>query len=1324
MDVVEVPPSFCPSDPPPAMIRWPRSLRTGVRGVSRNPVHSRRHSPSKGPDTFRRDLLLQSGPWIIALLSVTSTWGPGLAHATTAFATDHLLNPSPGVQGPLALPEVYGYLCLAEPSATPPSPLGCGGYLPIPATPVYLTPWKDLSPSTPVAWTDHPLSIPWERSTVSTSDGSFALNTSGDIGSYVLWAPNATDRIGGAFAILSLTNSTVYSSLVAYPYMPQGNQSFVLPAYNSLVPYVFNANCVGCGAFHWGNGGAQVPNLAWTQDGAFYVNASDRLVFYSFVNHTVRNIAPWWPLFDNVMEYAGVENTEWLTTDGSWVYEFGCASSCSSGSDISFYAVNVTTGRTFSWNFSGVNDQALRVNAQINMIGLHGNDSTAALILANGTVIGWDLWTRHQWTLGKLSYFEANNVEWVPPLDSFIDVRAEGDTQDTVSQWELSDRTGTLQLTEASSLSYWTGNTAVNGENWGAYNVTDHELVFMSAFNFTVFGTFVFGTQWNPANGTYELSGLLRSYDSAAYAAPFGESVEASEHRAVILASGDLNTAEGIDTFFNNTQHLDPFSGTYQDTNVTVGYDGWQPQPPAGYWYTTLSNVFPEGLFYNASYGLTGYGVDCRSPVPCTMLGGIAGPPGTVEWTWPVGSPRFPFPARAPLAQPMAPGTVQNVSYHQANDTFQLNWTPPATGANPILNYTVAWRVGTSSVHWSNLFAQNLTTTLSGLPASGTLNVSIWASNLHGTGRALSLSVAYPQLESYPVVFQEKGLPAGSPWTVSILGQAHPVNATQEVLSLGNGTYPFLITGPANFTVSPSNGTLTVNGSPQTLSATFNPILPSRYTADFKESGLPNGTAWGLSLDGTSFSVTGPSLVVPLPNGTFPYTISSPRGYLASPSSGNVVVSGAPTEVNISFANGTPTLYPVTFSEVGLPGGTSWSVDLQGVTKTANTSTISFWNPDGNYTYSVNPVPGFWSNVSGGTVRVNGSAPTLPALAFQPIPKITSLRLFPPSLTLSPGSNATISTNIACSPSPCPTNISYTWVLGSGIGRLNSTTSSTVTFIAGASPGVGNIAVAASLWGHATTAITNITVVANATVVSALALAPVQGTVETGGSLLLSATAHCSPSPCPSGLPIQWTVNNTVGVVRGAGLAVVFVAGSIPGKTEITARTTLGGQSQVARTEISVEGIPRPGAISVMISPNEANITGGASLVLRAEVACVRAPCSGPTLIHWSLNDPLGTLNQTTGATVSFSAGSVGGIVTVVAGAREGNLSAANQSELEIWVPAVHPSGLGPSFPQGFLGLPQAVGNATLLVMGAAAIVAMTYLFHRRDVALRSRPGR
>ena len=73
----------------------------------------------------------------------------------------------------------------------------------------------------------------------------------------------------------------------------------------------------------------------------------------------------------------------------------------------------------------------------------------------------------------------------------------------------------------------------------------------------------------------------------------------------------------------------------------------------------------------------------------------------------------------------------------------------------------------------------------------------------------------------------------------------------------------------------------------------------------------------------------------------------------------------------------TPQKYSVIFTESGLPSGTSWTIDLNGNTISTTSSSISFPEPDGSYSYSIGPISGYGLSPSSGTANINGGSLTV-----------------------------------------------------------------------------------------------------------------------------------------------------------------------------------------------------------------------------------------------------------------------------------------------------------------------------------------------------------
>jgi hypothetical protein len=151
----------------------------------------------------------------------------------------------------------------------------------------------------------------------------------------------------------------------------------------------------------------------------------------------------------------------------------------------------------------------------------------------------------------------------------------------------------------------------------------------------------------------------------------------------------------------------------------------------------------------------------------------------------------------------------------------------------------------------------------------------------------------------------------------------------------------------------------------------------STYTVTYTETGLPSGTSWSVTLFGTPHLLTSNTATFSLADGTYPYTVDTASGFTASPSGGTVVVAGAALSVPITFTPFGVATYTATFSERGLPAGTSWSATLAGSTQTSTTTSLAFSEANGTYSYTLGAVSGYDESPSSGSVTISGASVSL-----------------------------------------------------------------------------------------------------------------------------------------------------------------------------------------------------------------------------------------------------------------------------------------------------------------------------------------------------------
>jgi len=167
------------------------------------------------------------------------------------------------------------------------------------------------------------------------------------------------------------------------------------------------------------------------------------------------------------------------------------------------------------------------------------------------------------------------------------------------------------------------------------------------------------------------------------------------------------------------------------------------------------------------------------------------------------------------------------------------------------------------------------------------------------------------------------------------------------------------------------------------------------FVVTFTESGLPTGTAWGVTFNGTSLTTTNNTISIKEPNGSYQYQVQIVNGYNSSPSAGTVTVSGSPASDTVSWS---VAIYTVAVDQSGIPNGTKWSVTLTGTafngqkintTLNSTSNEVKFDVPNGTYSYSVHLPSGYSAKSSSqltGSATVSGSLAKLSIQAQQNTP--------------------------------------------------------------------------------------------------------------------------------------------------------------------------------------------------------------------------------------------------------------------------------------------------------------------------------------------------
>ncbi|MHB8352339.1 MAG: right-handed parallel beta-helix repeat-containing protein, partial [Thermoplasmata archaeon] len=308
--------------------------------------------------------------------------------------------------------------------------------------------------------------------------------------------------------------------------------------------------------------------------------------------------------------------------------------------------------------------------------------------------------------------------------------------------------------------------------------------------------------------------------------------------------------------------------------------------------------------------------------------------------------------------------------------TFSQSTLPSGTNWSVDLNGTAHFSTGSSLTfeEMNGSYAYTVEPVVDFTVASSTATVVV-------TGASTSVVVAFA-LYTYPVVFQEQGLPSGTHWYVNFTAHPAALNPTNisttlshVTISLVNGT--FSITrqvGSADY--FPVSGLVQTFTSSPSLGVTIEFAAPTSAVT-FTESGLPSSAEWYVNVTGQppsgGIASGGSSYVANLPNGTYTFTASTNNPAIQA-TGGSFSVSGHNVSQSVTFV---PVQRSVMFVESGLPSGSNWSVSLNGSAPQFSTgTTIAVAERVGTYTYTVTVPSGYLVTPPRGSVTVDGTNTT------------------------------------------------------------------------------------------------------------------------------------------------------------------------------------------------------------------------------------------------------------------------------------------------------------------------------------------------------------
>lgn len=253
--------------------------------------------------------------------------------------------------------------------------------------------------------------------------------------------------------------------------------------------------------------------------------------------------------------------------------------------------------------------------------------------------------------------------------------------------------------------------------------------------------------------------------------------------------------------------------------------------------------------------------------------------------------------------------------------------------------------------------------------------------SFNGSSRTITVVPTGPIVEKARFVpgteidLTESGLPAGTPWAVTVRSYTSDGSGPVIPVYEPNGTYGFQVTPVAGYRVVPRDGSFTVGGVRASVGIRFVPIDPPglRFPVSFEVTGLPGSMTVPITVrSATQLAILpgGPGPVFQLLNGSYAYHVGYVAGFHAAVPLKMFVVTGGPLTVIVPFV---PTVYGAAWTATGERAGMNWSVLLNGGAISVNSSWAVTSLPNGSYSYRIVLPPDFSTTPRTGTITISGS---------------------------------------------------------------------------------------------------------------------------------------------------------------------------------------------------------------------------------------------------------------------------------------------------------------------------------------------------------------
>ena len=234
-------------------------------------------------------------------------------------------------------------------------------------------------------------------------------------------------------------------------------------------------------------------------------------------------------------------------------------------------------------------------------------------------------------------------------------------------------------------------------------------------------------------------------------------------------------------------------------------------------------------------------------------------------------------------------------------------------------------------------------------------------------GANVNVNVVFSAEKIYTITISESGIIGAINYKFTFNGQTYSSTSTSQTFSEPNGTYALNVKNQNGYDVS-YQSTITVNGANAQDIITFTKL--ATYTLNIYQLGLPKNTQYAYIFNNVEYTLTNNSYSYIVNNGTYSLKVLTTNGYnVTYPST--ITISGSNVNVYLNYSI---IMYKEHFVEQGLPVGTLWSLNINGIQYDSNTTFINLTLPYGSYTVLVTVPNGYTvSNIQPFTTSINGS---------------------------------------------------------------------------------------------------------------------------------------------------------------------------------------------------------------------------------------------------------------------------------------------------------------------------------------------------------------